>query len=109
MIGRALILAIAATTGWLNAFAAGLTPTMTVGLIGACASPLHAGRLRTSPENPTNLRLVGGAQSIRTLRRLCKGPQATEFGRFEAIPYPASRKTSAVHAHRSEERRVGKE
>jgi hypothetical protein len=34
---------------------------------GPCASPLHARSLRTSPENASNLRLVGGAGWIRTL------------------------------------------
>ena len=34
--------------------------------IAACASPLHARSLRTSPENPSNLRLAGGEGGIRT-------------------------------------------
>src|ERR1019366_1555895 len=29
---------------------------------GACASPLHARNLRTSPENASNLRLYGGEE-----------------------------------------------
>ena len=37
------------------------------GADGSCASPLHARSLRTSPENASNLRLVGGAEWIRTL------------------------------------------
>ena len=44
------------------------------GADGACASPPHAHNLRTYLENASDLRLVGGAQSIRTLGRLLIGP-----------------------------------
>src|ERR1019366_8427977 len=52
------------------------------GADGPCASPLHARSLRTSPENASNLRLVGGAEWIRTLGSACLAGKRPIFSIF---------------------------